>query len=699
MGINGFHKWIRATYPDSYVRFGIVQVDHLYIDVSSLFHTVVRASRNKRDFYVKLNFKLQQILGFCRPKRSVVFGMDGPAPLAKLVTQRRRRLKEAQRTGRSSRSSSGLSKQALTAGTPFMLELERALEFFVCQRLSSSRWRSLEFEILGSTVEGEGELKIMDRIMARRDCVAPTDSHVIVGGDSDLMLMALLSEIPNVYVINDNSDEFAELWSASEAKADKLREEMEAFGVNELRAAWQLAPETRSFAKTSEDLTQLVLDFATVVIAANGNDYLPAIRGLGAARPNRLGPWGVYLGLRRRRWEGLVLAAPEPRAPSEMWLDWREGLRVDRRMLLAILRPCNVLPRSPPSAGTADDPKEIVDSYMKGLAWNLDMYLRARCADYRFMYRRRLQQLRGTPALVAPASLPPDVRPGRPLLPNAFALALMPRSGSQFLIPALQPLLHEGSPIGDLYRECRTCLQLSLETGEATRKLQKLITRTKDLEEQSSETGVDVLEELQEVEQESEEVRSILRELSYRREEHQENDHVAKPFPVFRVEQAVRSVPLSRYSKPETILAALGRPYRYWRTYSNGREAHKTTKWELPAPPVDKWSPLKPSLRIARDVVQTVKSEDDEGRVSSNGTGGDDLKRPTFGRTVRKHSTNKRGRGARRLYLNVRPPSSNLQRSIACSSSGVTQLPDRLHSSVWQRVRCNAVRAQVFFVY
>ena len=46
-----------------------------------------------------------------------------------------------------------MSKQALTPGTPFMLEVQSILEFFICQRLCSRRWGGVEFELLGCTVE------------------------------------------------------------------------------------------------------------------------------------------------------------------------------------------------------------------------------------------------------------------------------------------------------------------------------------------------------------------------------------------------------------------------------------------------------------------------------------------------------------------------------------------------------------------
>eukprot|EP00951_Prasinocladus_malaysianus_P029356 scaffold270539_cov29-Prasinocladus_malaysianus.AAC.1 len=44
MGISGFHSWMKARYPDAYEPVGEMQVDHLYIDLSSTLHTVVRKS-------------------------------------------------------------------------------------------------------------------------------------------------------------------------------------------------------------------------------------------------------------------------------------------------------------------------------------------------------------------------------------------------------------------------------------------------------------------------------------------------------------------------------------------------------------------------------------------------------------------------------------------------------------------------------
>jgi 5'-3' exonuclease len=42
MGIPGFSLWFAAQNSDAYVPLNTVAVDHLYIDLNSVLHTVLR---------------------------------------------------------------------------------------------------------------------------------------------------------------------------------------------------------------------------------------------------------------------------------------------------------------------------------------------------------------------------------------------------------------------------------------------------------------------------------------------------------------------------------------------------------------------------------------------------------------------------------------------------------------------------------
>lgn len=61
---------------------------------------------------------------------------------------------------------------------------------------------------MGCTLQGEGEVKILDRLRQPWAGSSGGGSHVIVGGDADIVLMALMgggliSHTPSIYVMSD----------------------------------------------------------------------------------------------------------------------------------------------------------------------------------------------------------------------------------------------------------------------------------------------------------------------------------------------------------------------------------------------------------------------------------------------------------------------------------------------------------------
>ena len=80
-----------------------------------------------------------------------MFALDGPAPVAKLLTQRIRR-KRVTLTS-SDEKGKTVSPLALTPGTPFMQELHEAMAYYICQRLVGVKWKNLRMELSGSTVQ------------------------------------------------------------------------------------------------------------------------------------------------------------------------------------------------------------------------------------------------------------------------------------------------------------------------------------------------------------------------------------------------------------------------------------------------------------------------------------------------------------------------------------------------------------------
>jgi hypothetical protein len=277
---------------------------------------VTRKARNRHGFHLLLHRRLDTLLGTLSPTERVVLAMDGPAPLAKLLEQRRRRRRESDRSenaekegvaaandaaaaangGKTSgppRSASSTNKNAvsplfLTTGTVFMLEVHNSLVYYICQRLTDPRFKHLHFELSDSTVKGEGELKILSRLLhaAAEDNGSnlSNQTHAVVGGDSDLLVMAIASGQRHVTLWDD--------------VPNRRHRSSSAFDRNKLEAVWRA--NHLSEGATQTDIANLGLDLALLAIIASGNDYLPGCQGLGLQNKGRPGLWSLYLDMKKQ---------------------------------------------------------------------------------------------------------------------------------------------------------------------------------------------------------------------------------------------------------------------------------------------------------------------------------------------------------------------------------------------------------------
>lgn len=118
MGVPGFSAWFRCgrhrfhhttntwhrqRYPHAFQPAEPQPYDHVYIDMPSFLHDVMRTGEhriphtasshrltasNYKHFHALLHKRLDELFALTNPRKTVVLALDGPAPLAKLVTQR-----------------------------------------------------------------------------------------------------------------------------------------------------------------------------------------------------------------------------------------------------------------------------------------------------------------------------------------------------------------------------------------------------------------------------------------------------------------------------------------------------------------------------------------------------------------------------------------------------------------------------------
>ena len=235
--------------------------DHVLIDVNQFVHTSTRRATSEEDAVRRLMSALDGVLRVARPTQSLVLALDGAAPIAKIVTQRRRREAAASKASSASASDAPrVSPLLITPGTAFMDLVSEAVEYYAESRLA--RRESLaNVTAYVSCVRhgGEGELKLVEWLGRR----GVSGTAAVVSGDADVVLQSLAA-LPLASCGGDGAllEPFV------------LRPlERPRYGVV---SSWQLARGlARRFPSAALRKTR---DDVLVLLLLQGNDYVPRLR-------------------------------------------------------------------------------------------------------------------------------------------------------------------------------------------------------------------------------------------------------------------------------------------------------------------------------------------------------------------------------------------------------------------------------------
>jgi 5'-3' exonuclease len=193
------HKNILIAHPPKCHRF--------FIDFNAIVHQTAALILNEspatftHDKVIKDTIQTtKQLITVVNPSDIVFIGIDGVAPRAKMVQQRKRRFMSAYRNKvlndylnkHHIKALPQWDSNAITPGTEFMKTLDAELKSFFAgdERVIIS----------GSNEEGEGEQKLFDYINAHRDS---SKINLINGMDADLIMLSLLSD-QTIYLQRDN---------------------------------------------------------------------------------------------------------------------------------------------------------------------------------------------------------------------------------------------------------------------------------------------------------------------------------------------------------------------------------------------------------------------------------------------------------------------------------------------------------------
>ena len=312
--------------------------DHVLIDANQFLHSNLRKAFNKQAKQSMSSSHNGRALGeldenliqhslhlFIReidnlvwkvavPRRSIVIAVDGAPPAAKLDMQRRRRygtyekvetqrrqmevLKERGWTDEDFRNNGSsafkrtryrdnpillkherdLTTLNITPGTAYMERVTQALLFWAWKYVN--RVPFVRVYVSPSSVHGEGEIKLLDWMFhgqhtSRRRHVQEDDTVAILGGDSDLVLMALAvppSVTKNIFTLLPgmrSTSLVVSVWETTRQIVGMI-EGTARYGGG-INGQAKLKQRIRSL--TEKEVYQARID-AVLLIILNGNDYL-----------------------------------------------------------------------------------------------------------------------------------------------------------------------------------------------------------------------------------------------------------------------------------------------------------------------------------------------------------------------------------------------------------------------------------------
>lgn len=210
MGIPLYFKTIIQSYPNIKIDFSEnkdINIDRLFLDFNGVIHQCVHNvdSKLKGDHFEEklcenVVDELKNIIDFVNPSSLVYIGIDGIAPMAKIMQQRERRYKSSYLKNETNKVKHKHNQpifdwdtNAISPGTEFMNKLELLLKNKIM-----NNYFDIDVILSGSKDVGEGEHKIMQYINEN-----PTEgNNIIYGLDADLIMLSLINK-HNIYLLRE----------------------------------------------------------------------------------------------------------------------------------------------------------------------------------------------------------------------------------------------------------------------------------------------------------------------------------------------------------------------------------------------------------------------------------------------------------------------------------------------------------------
>jgi 5'-3' exoribonuclease Xrn1-like protein len=361
MGIKDYVKFVKKEYNRACKRKWLNRYTHLYIDLNHALHRVCYQSNSPKEILSKIKSYINDVMMDYRPTQEVYIGADGPAPIAKMILQRKRRYDKVKQL--KSNEELNLSKNLslnFTPGTEFMLNLSDELKHF-------SSYLSIVYGVkvdLDIETDDEGEVKIRRKI-EEDQMLKPNLTAIVYSGDADMILLLMsLKRVTNIYQIIDKNTilSFGQLYNIH---CQKFCHNVMGYSASNILAG---GGKPRMIKKRNDSIKN---DYIFINLLF-GNDYLPKIHYLKFEYI-----WKAYSKYAKYYPSGLVTYDSKERI-----------LTINRDFMFTLINETVKQNKFnyDKKFSFEDIDHKLYDNYMKGVAWCFDMYATGVCADYRYIY-------------------------------------------------------------------------------------------------------------------------------------------------------------------------------------------------------------------------------------------------------------------------------------------------------------------------
>lgn len=218
MGVPAFFGWLIRNFKNKILLKSMpnnITIEYYYEDANCLFHPECNKIKDyfkdetdvekleKKMFERILNY-LSYLEYYVNPKKMLYLSVDGVAPLAKMVQQRKRRYKsiidneyrDIIKKKYKLKSNHIWNNTVITPGTEFMENLHQCImRYFEKKKTNDKTYIYSSYHSVG-----EGEHKILQHIKKN---TKENDVVVIYGLDADLIFLALASQKKNIYLLRE----------------------------------------------------------------------------------------------------------------------------------------------------------------------------------------------------------------------------------------------------------------------------------------------------------------------------------------------------------------------------------------------------------------------------------------------------------------------------------------------------------------